>query len=90
MQPLLSRQTALSLMGVGVAALGLALPATLLTASDAEEQTSGWTVVRIGGPDVANVGTRDGQDVRSAATCGVAPPHHSHNHNHNHHRTAPK
>jgi hypothetical protein len=39
MQTLLSRRTALSLMGA--AALGLALPATLLTASDAKAQTVG-------------------------------------------------
>lgn len=35
---------------------------------------SGWTVVRTDGPDAATVVTRDGQDVRSAATCGVATP----------------
>ena len=68
----ISRRTALSL--VGVAALGLALPATLLTATDAEAQTVGMTVVRIDGPDAATVVTRDGQDVRTAATCGVATP----------------
>ena len=41
----ISRRTALSLMGV--AALGLALPATLLTATDAERKPPAWTVVRI-------------------------------------------
>ena len=39
MKERVSRRTALSLMGV--AALGLALPATLLTATDADAQTVG-------------------------------------------------
>ena len=68
----ISRRTALSLMGV--AALGLALPATLLTATDAEAQTVGMDRRQDRRPDAATVVTRDGRDVRTAATCGVATP----------------
>ena len=41
----ISRRNALSLVGLA-AALGLAAPAAILTASDAEAQTSAWSGVR--------------------------------------------
>ncbi len=56
----ISRRTALSLMGV--AALGLALPATLLTATDAEAQTVGMDR------------RQDRRDVRRGNTPGTTTP----------------
>ena len=68
-----SRRTAFSLMGAA-AALGLAIPATLLTASTPRRKPSGWTVVRIDGPAVEIAVMPVGLDARTAVTSGAAPP----------------
>jgi len=68
----ISRRTALSLMGV--AALGLALPATLLTATDAEAQTVGMDrrqdrrTGRHDRRDARRTGRQDRRDVRRGNT----------------------
>ena len=68
----ISRRTALSLMGV--AALGLALPATLLTATDAEAQTVGMDrrqdrrTGRRDRRDARRTGRQDRRDVRRGNT----------------------
>ena len=72
MKDKLSRRTALSLMGV--AALGLALPATLLTATDAEAQTVGMDrrqdrrEGRRDRRDARRTGRQDRRDVRRGNT----------------------
>jgi hypothetical protein len=78
-----SRRTALSLMGAA-AALGLALPATLLTASDAEAQTVGMDrrqdrrAGRRDRRDARRTGRQDRRDERRGTTTttgsgGTAP-----------------
>ena len=68
----ISRRTALSLMGV--AALGLALPATLLTATDAEAQTAGMErrqdrrTGRHDRRDARRTGRQERRDVRRGTT----------------------
>ena len=68
----ISRRTALSLMGV--AALGLALPATLLTATDAEAQTVGMDrrqdrrTGRRDRRDARRTGRQERRDVRRGNT----------------------
>jgi hypothetical protein len=68
----ISRRTALSLMGV--AALSLALPATLLTATDAEAQTVGMDrrqdrrTGRRDRRDARRTGRQDRRDVRRGNT----------------------
>jgi hypothetical protein len=66
----ISRRRALSLVGLA-AALGLAAPAAVLTASDAEARPLAWSGVRSAAPDATNgVGSAapDARsDVRSAA-----------------------
>ena len=68
----ISRRTALSLMGV--AALGLALPATLLTATDAEAQTAGMErrqdrrTGRYDRRDARRTGRQERRDVRRGTT----------------------
>ena len=68
----ISRRTALSLMGV--AALGLALPATLLTATDAEAQTVGMDrrqdrrAGRRDRRDARRTGRQERRDVRRGNT----------------------
>jgi hypothetical protein len=68
----ISRRTALSLMGV--AALGLALPATLLTATDAEAQTAGMErrqdrrTGRRDRRDARRTGRQERRDVRRGTT----------------------
>ena len=75
----ISRRTALSLMGV--AALGLALPATLLTATDAEAQTVGMDrrqdrrKGRRDRRDARRTGRQDRRDVRRGNTPAT---HHHH------------
>ena len=74
----ISRRTALSLMGV--AALGLALPATLLTATDAEAQTVGMDrrqdrrTGRRDRRDARRTGRQDRRDVRRGNTPGTTTP----------------
>ena len=74
----ISRRTALSLMGV--AALGLALPATLLTASDAEAQTVGMErrqdrrEGRRDRRDDRRTGRQDRRDVRRGNTPATTTP----------------
>ena len=65
---------------MGVAALGLALPATLLTAIDAEAQTVGMDRRQDRRPDAATVVTRDGRT--SGAPRRAAWQHPRHNHDH--------
>jgi len=68
----ISRRTALSLMGV--AALDLALPATLLTATDAEAQTVGMErrqdrrTGRRDRRDARRTGRQERRDVRRGTT----------------------
>jgi hypothetical protein len=68
----ISRRTALSLLGV--AALGQALPATLLTASDAEAQTVGMDrrqdrrTGRRDRRDARRTGRQERRDVRRGTT----------------------
>ena len=74
----LSRRTALSLMGV--AALGLALPATLLSATDAEAQTVGMDrrqdrrTGRRDRRDARRTGRQDRRDVRRGNTPATTTP----------------
>ena len=74
----ISRRTALSLMGV--AALGLALPATLLTATDAEAQTVGMDrrqdrrTGRRDRRDARRTGRQDRRDVRRGNTPATTTP----------------
>ena len=72
MQTRVSRRTALSLMGI--AALGLALPATLITATDAEAQTVGMDrrqdrrTGRRDRRDARRTGRQERRDVRRGNT----------------------
>ena len=74
----ISRRTALSLMGI--AALGLALPATLLTASDVEAQTVGMDrrqdrrTGRRDRRDTRRTGRQDRRDVRRGNTPATTTP----------------
>ena len=74
----ISRRTASSLMGV--AALGLALPATLLTATDAEAQTVGMDrrqdrrTGRRDRRDARRTGRQERRDVRAAIPPPQPPP----------------
>ena len=73
----ISRRTALSLGGV--AALGLALPATLLTAQTPRRKPSGWTVSgsaagRRDRRDARRTGRQDRRDVRRGNTPATTTP----------------
>jgi hypothetical protein len=65
---LISRRTAFSLLGIA-AALGLAVPATVLTVSDAEAQTSGME--RRGAQVDTNGVKTDAKDVRNGVIRGA-------------------
>jgi hypothetical protein len=71
----ISRRTAFSLLGLA-AALGFTVPATVLTASDAEAQTAGMTrrQERRAGRRERREERRTGRQERRATRRGTAPP----------------